>query len=249
MTELQTTLKTSNYSSYQRELTVRQQVVEPKLISKEIKDKGGPAVGAMISLIIRHELELLNYTKSLSPHQCLDAAMAVIDKYRNDTVDDVILAFKYFKQNRLPSMPPSKVFKIGVPEVIMIIDAYMLEIKIPDRESYHKELSQVKNEPTKDEQGKKADPEYVRKLVAQFERDQIMRKQKRREEELANRVTSPVNVNSSKDYVDYLVNLIANMSPDEIEQTRMNLSSSERKFFQEALIKHKQKQQDDEQLL
>lgn len=98
-----------------------------------------------IALYLDKEIQGLNYKVTLSNTEIFELTGLIIDKYQYETFEDIVLAWYYFKQGKL-SIKASDTYRISVPVCIEIMDAYMMEHKIPAREQYHSGQSSFSKE-------------------------------------------------------------------------------------------------------
>lgn len=213
---------------YQQSLTVRQSNENPVFIQEHVK-ANVKVTASLISLLLQKELAKMNFRNTLTEDQCVECTGLILDKYRMETLEDLILAFRKFTLNQLPGLDIQKFYKIGIPDVIKIIDTYMLEVKIPDRERMHRE-----NKPQAvGTEYRKAKPETVRKMVSDYMKESREAKEAKKKEASKDKPMNPM-LNNYSDMIKELAKIMDGKSDDELEKIYSMYPLHQRKYLDEA---------------
>lgn len=219
---------------YRQGLSVRENLINPVFI-KDHMIAEPTATSDYIILLLGREIGKLNFTKTVSsPAHLADLTEIVCDKYRYETLEDIVLAFKMFTSNMIPGLNVTEFFKLSIADVVHIIDTYLLEVKIPERERIERE-----NKPkTDDSNHRKASPEQVRKIMGAWEKERREEKQKERQEREKDTPVNPILQNYGS-MIKEIKRMLRGKSDKEVDMIRNTFPYHHRKFVDEALLELK----------
>ena len=133
-----------SWVKYKMSLDIKSVVKEPAFL-KDLSVLHGDRLIQIIALAIERECDDLNFNSNLSPGQVLELSAMIVEGWPYETLEDILMAFKAFKQGKL-SINISKLFKFSIPDAMNILNAYLVEVKAPELESHNKTKHIEENE-------------------------------------------------------------------------------------------------------
>lgn len=163
------------YADYVRDIDLPTVINKPLTIRSLAKANKTGTIKVLVA-ILRIEIEKLNFTKTIQGPQIHEAAMLVFDKFGAETFDDILLAFWKFKLGEL-SINVRDLFKLSPADIVQIIQAYNLEIKIPERERLRR--SEIVNAPR---EGTPMSFKELNEKARKYREDKVREKVRQRKE-------------------------------------------------------------------
>jgi hypothetical protein len=234
LTSLLTAADTSNdpsslgYVRYKTSLDVRRTVSDPVFLSDHVKAHKGLVIDAL-ALTLEKEISDLNFKATLNAEQIFELAGMLLDKWRFETLEDVVLAFYKFKQGAL-SVKINSMYKFSVADAWLIFDAYITEIKAEERENFNRNKYKL----VPDEETTNAIPnEELAKKARRLIADMTERKHKRAEARKP--VVKPSNLTSMKYLIMEIKEKFANVAPENVDAVIKTYKESDRPLVKQIL--------------
>mgnify|MGYP001561793531 FL=1 len=204
-------------------LDIKSVVKEPAFL-KDLSVLHGDRLIQIIALAIERECDDLNFNSNLSPGQVLELSAMIVEGWPYETLEDILMAFKAFKQGKL-SINISKLFKFSIPDAMNILNAYLVEVKAPELESHNKTKHIEENESVP--LGK----EEVRKRIHDYLSGMKERMNKKRE--IPKEKTS---LNSHQELIKELQEKYKDVDPKNYDKILALYTYSERPIVKTALL-------------
>lgn len=123
------------YHKYKQSLSVRANVENPVMLLTHVEVHEREIV-SRLALLLEKEVTEMNFRVTIQAEVYFEIAGMILDKYSTETFEDILLALDFFKKGKL-SIKAQNIMRISSAVIIDIIDAYLMEHKIPDRETYN----------------------------------------------------------------------------------------------------------------